>query len=153
MRPTAPSTRGFRASFPKGKSWGWWLFRVAPVIGVVFCFPPLRGSGDWRDEATGQPIPGSVALEFDRFLFGYIPSYGWIGSLGREEVYEPGYRAEKDWDLLVVVENCLVAARTGSLSRNKSGASGESLFRKTRTLVHGPQPARSFGVPFRNLSF
>jgi hypothetical protein len=85
------SRRGFRASAPRsraGRIARWAIAALAVALSAAF--PPMRRAADWRDETTGEPIPARSALEFDRSLFGYIPSYGWVGSVDREQPYEPG---------------------------------------------------------------
>jgi hypothetical protein len=49
----------------------------------------MRREGDWTEVASGRKISSQVALEFDRFLYGYIPSFRWIGEIGGEETEEP----------------------------------------------------------------
>jgi hypothetical protein len=85
------SRRGFRASPPRWRA-GQITRWVIAVLAIAFTvsFPPMRRASDWRDKATGKPIPPLSALEFDRSLFGYIPLYGWVGTEGREQPYEPG---------------------------------------------------------------
>src|SRR5262245_43251734 len=58
-----------------------YLFMVA-VFALSIAFPPMRRAADWTEQATGIPVPSSDALTFDRFYFGYIPSYHWIGHWG-----------------------------------------------------------------------
>jgi hypothetical protein len=69
-----------------GEDAGFWKEGVGyamaiAVLAIAFtaAFPPTRRVGDWKSEATGEPIPTHYAQEFDRFLFGFIPSYAWIG--------------------------------------------------------------------------
>src|SRR5262245_35136320 len=86
------SLQGFRASFPRSRA-GRIALRVfvGLVAVLVAAFPPRRRMADWKDEATGEPIPASIALEFDRATYGYLPSYGWIGTIGREERRDARY--------------------------------------------------------------
>ena len=85
------SRQGFRASPARSRRDQITRWIVAGLaITLSAAFPPMRRAADWRDEATGEPITAQSALEFDRSLFGYIPSYGWVGSIDRERPYEPG---------------------------------------------------------------
>lgn len=82
------SRRGFRASAPRSRAGHitrWMIAALAIVVMVLF--PPMRRSADWQDKATGKPTPALIALELDRYLFGYIPSYGWVGTRGGEQPY------------------------------------------------------------------
>ena len=61
-----------------------WL-RLVILIGVVMgmlCFPPCRRSATWMSNDTGSIAPSSLATRNDRFLYGYIPTYVWIGEVG-----------------------------------------------------------------------
>jgi hypothetical protein len=79
------ATRGFRTGPPKSpRNPKWWLARLAPLLALMICFPPMRRAGNWSDQATSLRAPESVALEFDRSFFGYIPSYRWIGQVGED---------------------------------------------------------------------
>ena len=82
------SRHGFRAASRRPG-----VYRVgASLIAILLlfvsmAFPPMRRTADWSDKETGQSIPAEWQTEFDRFLFGYIPSYGWIGSTGQQLPY------------------------------------------------------------------
>lgn len=77
---------GFRGRLPRGQSFSWWLIRCVPILALVVCFPASRLSANWRDPTTQQSIPPSLADEYDRFLFGYLPHTTWIGDLGHEDI-------------------------------------------------------------------
>jgi hypothetical protein len=80
---------------PKGfRSHGWrdpHRLRINALIGVLvittitILFPPLRQIGVWKDTGTNLLIDSRLADEYDRFWFGYIPTYGWIGHVMSRE--------------------------------------------------------------------
>lgn len=71
---------GFRATSPRRPtSSARWIFHLLTVAAIMLCFPPLRQAGVWHHTETNQPIPAASSIEYDRFYFGYIPSYRWIG--------------------------------------------------------------------------
>jgi hypothetical protein len=45
----------------------------------------MRRAGQWIDQQTRKPISQDDALTFDRWYFGYIPSYRWIGQWGEAD--------------------------------------------------------------------
>ena len=69
-------------------SWPWLLAGL--LIVLVVCFPPFRRAGDWRAEVTAEPVNPAAAVKFDRWYFGYIPQYDWIGFSNTEEDLNPG---------------------------------------------------------------
>jgi len=55
------------------------MFFILTIAVIMLCFPPLRRAGEWRHAENNQPIPPWLAIKYDRFYFGYIPQYDWIG--------------------------------------------------------------------------
>lgn len=83
------ATRGFRAAPPRSpRGPKWWLFRLVPLLTLLMCFPPMRRAGNWSDRETGKPA--AAATKLDRHLFGYIPTYRWVGQLGSAAEDDPG---------------------------------------------------------------
>lgn len=77
--------QGFRSRLSR-KRWGWGSWLVAGLIlALMVLFPPLRRAGDWIEPDTASPIPSGTAERVDRWFFGYIPRYGWIGEIGSME--------------------------------------------------------------------
>lgn len=72
--------RRFRAA-PLRKRW---LLFVVPILALMVCFPPMRRTGEWADEATGLPISVSHQADFDRYWYRYDLSYKWVGALGTQ---------------------------------------------------------------------
>ena len=54
------------------------------TVVTLICCPPLRRLGEWTDERR-QPVPRQVANRFDRFEFGYLPSFQFVSNVGRVE--------------------------------------------------------------------
>jgi hypothetical protein len=65
---------------------------IAAVVVIIFAvgFPPFRRAGDWRDEATGEPADSSIAGDLDRWYFGDLPHFDWVGIIGAKVAMEPG---------------------------------------------------------------
>lgn len=85
------ASRGFRAAPPRSRrGLAWWLLLLVPLLTLLICFPPMRRAGQWSDAVTGNPAAATAATEFDRKLFGYIPSYRWVGQLGSQAQSGPG---------------------------------------------------------------
>ena len=83
------ATRGFCAAPPRSlRGPQWWLVRLVPLLALLTCFPPMRRAGDWSDLDTGKLAAATTT--FDRHVFGWIPSYRWVGQLGSEVEDDPG---------------------------------------------------------------
>lgn len=95
FRAPVPVTR-----FGKGVLW----CMVGLVAVVVVLFPPLRNVGDWRDQSSGQPVSAVEADQLNRFCFGWVPTFAWVGLVGVEEPMTPGVRV--GLDVLGVSAHC-----------------------------------------------
>ncbi len=83
----------FRASVPVTLFGRIALWCVVGLVAVVAgLFPPVRKAGDWWDESNGQPVSPTVAGQLDRFYFGWMPKFAWLGQVGVEEPMTPGVR-------------------------------------------------------------
>jgi hypothetical protein len=73
----------------------WWLLPIAVIALIALCCPPFRRAGDWRDTATGIPMPEYQTADYDRRCFGYIPTYKWIGAWGTSRSMDHAVRLGK----------------------------------------------------------
>ena len=55
------------------------LALAGAALVVMVLYPPQRKAGSWHEVETGQPASFAVQMQCDRFWFGYIPTYAWIG--------------------------------------------------------------------------
>jgi hypothetical protein len=53
---------------------------LLPLFAVA-CFPPQRRAGNWTD-VQGRTVAWTEATPFDRFEFGYVPTFQWVGDVG-----------------------------------------------------------------------
>jgi hypothetical protein len=115
------SRRRFRASPARSRAayLARWIL-AALALAASAAFPPMRRAAVWTSDSA-RPMPAPNALSFDRSTFGYIPSYAWVGSVGRQEPYDPGSQVVIDerwkyecrstqWvvDWLLLAGQCLV---------------------------------------------
>jgi hypothetical protein len=77
-------------SLSSGIRCSWPLLLAGLLIVLMMCFPPFRRAGDWHAVATGEPINSEFAVKFDRWYFGYLPQFEWIGFCDTEEELSPG---------------------------------------------------------------
>lgn len=83
----------FRARVPVTSVGRMVLWCVVGMVAVVAgLFPPVRNAGDWRDVSNGEPVSPTTAGELDRFYFGWMPKFAWVGQVGVEEPRAPGVR-------------------------------------------------------------
>src|SRR5436190_2496418 len=64
-----------------------WMTVLAGAIAVVTAFPPQRRMGIWTN-SQNQPVLSWEAYRFDRFEFGYLPSFRWISDVGKKDETE-----------------------------------------------------------------
>src|SRR5689334_19771851 len=67
-----------------GKHWFLWAIALAILL-ATFCFPPQRRSGEWKDQDENRVQPSRETLELDRYVFGYLPQFGPISTIGSLE--------------------------------------------------------------------
>lgn len=72
--------RGYRAR-PCGSSLSLQkcLLWIALCMGIILLFPPCRRTGNWKNITSGRTVSRTENNYYDRFCFGYIPTYQWVG--------------------------------------------------------------------------
>jgi len=72
---------------PKPQAGRIWFVVLVGAVALMVLFPPLRRAGIWTN-SQNRPISSGEAYRFDRFEFGYSPSFRTIGDIGKQEETE-----------------------------------------------------------------
>lgn len=49
---------------------------------LMLCVVPMRRRGTWIDVDRGKPVQETYSATLDRDVFGYIPTWRWVGTVG-----------------------------------------------------------------------
>jgi hypothetical protein len=61
------------------------LYRIS-LLTCVFCFLPMKIEGLWKSPDGTRWLSHDDCYQYDRTLYGYVPTYRWVFSLGEEKL-------------------------------------------------------------------